>query len=96
MLFKIDFNDGTVLDFEGYESLAHAKARAGEIAHREFTDSDITIIAIENGIESIVANARWFGYPPEEEDCVWFEFAGGFYELWDDELDELWQEQFIM
>ena len=96
MLFKIIFRDVMEVDFEEYKSLDDAKEKAGDIAEREFPECDITIIKMENGIETLETYSRWFAYPPDEEDYVWFELFGGFYEMWQDEIYEAWEERFIM
>lgn len=71
---------------------AHTLEEAKEIAIdlMTYTQQDITI-ETEDG--EVVTRSRWYGVKPSEEDYeaghVLAEIGGGFYTLWDDELENL-------
>lgn len=91
MLLGINYNNGAGYELEEFESLAEAKETAIERAG--LTGQAITIHGAD-GAE--ITRAKWFGIEPDEVDeeqgLVLCRFGTtGFYEIWDDEIENLFK-----
>lgn len=85
-MYIVNFNTGA----GNQEAATLEEAKQLALDGMAYTQENITI-ETEDG--EVIATARWYGVEPSEEDyeagIVLEEIGGGFYELWDDELENM-------